>query len=47
MPLAAVIEDLAQLARERFGLAGVSRVAAHETTVMAREDRRVLTKQFG
>ena len=38
---------VAQPAREGFGLAGVSRVAPHEAPVMAWEDRRVLTKQFG
>ena len=43
----AIGEDVAQLAGEGFGLAGVSGVAAHEAAVMAGEDRRLLTKPFG
>src|SRR2546423_4820246 len=42
-----IVEDVAQSAGEGFRLAGVSVLAAHEATVMAREYRRSLTKQFG
>ena len=37
-------EDVAQLAGESFGLAGVSGIAPYEAPVMAGEDRRLLTK---
>ena len=39
--------NVAPHAGEGFGLAGVAGVAAHEAPVRAREDRRLLTKQFG
>src|SRR2546423_3060874 len=42
-----IVEDVAQSAGEGFRLAGVSVLAAHEVTVMAGEDRRLLTKPFG
>jgi hypothetical protein len=42
-----VVEDVAQLAREGFGLAGVSELAAQEAAVVAGEHGRLLTEQFG
>ena len=42
-----VAENVAQGARERLGLAGVSGLAAEEAAVVAREHGRPLTKQLG
>jgi hypothetical protein len=39
-----VVEDVAQLAGEGLGLAGVSELAAEEATVVAREHSRPLTE---
>src|SRR6185295_4140296 len=43
----AVAEDLSQFAREGLGLAGVSKIAAEEAAVVAREHGRLLTEQLG
>ncbi len=40
-------EDVAQFAREGLGLTGVSELAAEEAAVVAREQGRRLTEQFG
>src|SRR6202020_3388827 len=44
---AVVVEDGAKLVRERFGLAGVSLLAAEEASVVTREDGHRLTEQRG
>ena len=41
------VEHLAKLAREGFGLAGVSELAAEEAAVVAREHGRLLAQQLG
>jgi len=42
-----VVEDVAQLAREGLGLAGVAELAPEEATVVAREHDGLLAEQFG
>jgi hypothetical protein len=42
-----VVEDIAQLAGEGLGLAGVSELAAEEVAVVAGEHGRPLTEQLG
>jgi hypothetical protein len=41
------VEDVAKFAREGFGLARVSELAAEEAAVVAREHGRLLTEQLG
>jgi hypothetical protein len=43
----AAVEDLAKLAREGLGLAGVPELAAEEAAVMAREHDRLPTEELG
>jgi hypothetical protein len=44
MASAALIEDLAQVARERFGLSGINGLTAHEAAMVAGEHCHMRTK---